>query len=90
LEEVDIPCGPVNDYQEVANDPQMKANNYIVDFDHPIAGPIKTVGIPVRLSKTPGKIRTGAPELGQHREEILLEFGFAWEEIAKLADEEVI
>jgi CoA:oxalate CoA-transferase len=90
LEEVDIPCGPVNDYQEVADDLQMIANNYIVDFNHPVAGPIKMVGIPVRLSKTPGKIRMGAPELGQHKEEILLEFGFSWEEIAKLADEETI
>jgi CoA:oxalate CoA-transferase len=90
LEEVDIPCGPVNDYQEVASDPQMAANDYIVDFDHPVAGPIKMVGIPVRLSKTSGKIRMGAPELGQHKEEILLEFGFTWEEIAKLADAEVI
>lgn len=90
LAKEDIPCGPVNDYGELANDPQMAANDYIVDFDHPVAGPIKMVATPVRLSKTPGKIRMGAPELGQHKEEILLEYGFTWEEIAKLQGEEVI
>jgi len=90
FESVDIPCGPVNDYGDLADDPQMLANDYIVNFDHPVAGPIKTVGIPVRLSKTPGSIRIGAPELGQHKEEILLEFGFTWEEIGKLAEEGII
>jgi len=90
LEEVDIPCGPVNDYEEVVNDPQVVANDYIVDFDHPVAGPIKVPGIPVRLSKTPGQIRMGAPELGGNKEEILLEFGYDWEDIAKLVEEEII
>ncbi len=90
FEAVGIPCGPVNDYGELANDPQMLANGYIVDFDHPVAGRIKTVGIPVRLSKTPGKIRMAAPELGGNKEEILLEFGFTWEEIGKLAAEAII
>ena len=90
FEGVDIPVGPVNDYADLANDPQMAVNNYIVDFDHPVAGPIKVVGIPVRLSKTPGKIRMGAPELGQHKEEILLEHGFTWDEIGKLMEDSVI
>ncbi len=91
LEEVDVPCSPVNDYADLASDTQMTANGYIVDFDHPTAGPVKLVGIPVRLSKTPGKLRIGAPEFGQHTEEVLLEVGgYSWEEIAELKSQEVI
>jgi crotonobetainyl-CoA:carnitine CoA-transferase CaiB-like acyl-CoA transferase len=91
LEGVDIPCAPVNSYADLFNDPQMMANDYIVDFDHPTAGPVKLVGIPVRLSKTPGEIRSGAPEFGQHTEEVLLDIGgYSWEEIARLKAEEVI
>lgn len=90
FEGVDIPCGPVNDYGELAKDPQMLANNYLVDFDHPSVGKFKTVGLPVRLSKTPGSLRLPAPELGQHKEEILLEFGFTWDDIGELIENEVI
>ncbi|MDP2954760.1 MAG: CoA transferase, partial [Chloroflexota bacterium] len=91
LEAVDIPCGPVQDYAELARDPQLLVNDYVVDFDHPTAGPIKYVGLPVRLSQTPGKIRMGAPEFGQHTEEVLLEIGgYTWEEIAQFRADEVI
>ncbi|MBI2854481.1 MAG: CoA transferase [Chloroflexi bacterium] len=90
LEAVDIPCGPVNNYQDLANDPQMAANSYILDYEHPTAGHIKMVGNPVRLSKESPGIRMGAPELGQHKEEILLESGFSWGEIAKLAEQDII
>jgi crotonobetainyl-CoA:carnitine CoA-transferase CaiB-like acyl-CoA transferase len=91
LEEVDIPCGPVNEYADVANDPQMMANEYIVDFTHPVVGPVKMVGIPVRLSATPGKVRMPAPEFGQHTEEVLMEVAACnWKEIAQLKSEEVV
>ena len=91
LEEVDIPCGPVNDYADVAADPQVIANKYIVDFDHPAAGQIKVAGIPVELSKTPGKIRMAAPEFGQHTEEVLQDWGgFDMEQIEQFRNEEVI
>jgi len=81
---------PVRDYAEVAADPQMTENEYIVDFDHPVHGMVKEVGIPLKLSNTPGKIRKPAPELGQHTEEVLLEIGYTWEEIAKLREEKAI
>jgi crotonobetainyl-CoA:carnitine CoA-transferase CaiB-like acyl-CoA transferase len=91
LEQVDVPCAPVNDYADLAGDIQMSTNDYIVDFDHPIAGRVKLVGIPVRLSMTPGKIRIGAPEFGQHTEEVLLEIGrYNWQEIAELKSQEII
>ncbi len=82
---------PVNDYAELAADPQMYANDYIVEFNHPARGREKRVGIPVRLGQTPGAIRNPAPELGQHTEEVLLEVGgYTWEEIEKLRREEAI
>ncbi len=81
----------VNTVSDLPQDPQMIANEYTVDFNHPSMGPIKEVGMPVRLSKTPGKIRSGAPEFGQHTEEVLTHLlGYFWEEAAKLKEEEVI
>ena len=81
---------PANDYAEVAVDSQIIENDYVVDFEHPTHGPVKLVGSPVHLSKTPAEIRMPAPEFGQHTEEVLLELGYSWEEIGKLNGEEVI
>lgn len=82
---------PVNTVEDLPNDPQVLANNYITDFDHPTLGKIKVVDIAVHLSKTPGVIRAPAPEYAQHTEEVLLEIGgYSWEEIATLKEQEVI
>jgi len=89
LDSTDLIWAPVNDYKEVADDPQITANDYIVDFDHPNYGQVKLVGIPVKLSKTPGEIRMPAPEFGQHTEEILRDLGYSWDEITKMNEEEV-
>jgi crotonobetainyl-CoA:carnitine CoA-transferase CaiB-like acyl-CoA transferase len=81
----------VNDILELTQDPQVLANDYVTEFNHPVFGPIKTVGFPIGLSKTPCSIRKEAPEFGQHTEEILTEvLGYTWEEIAKLKEAEVI
>ena len=77
---------PFRDYAEVASDPQMYANDYIVEFEHPVRGQEKWVGIPVKLSKTPGSIRMPGPELGQHTEEVLLELGYDWGQIVELRE----
>jgi len=82
---------PFKDYPELAADPQMYDNDYIVEFNHPARGPEKWVGIPVKLSNTPGEIRKPAPELGQHTEEVLLEIGgYTWNEIERLREQEAI
>ena len=74
-----------------ADDPQMPANDYIVDFDHPTHGPTKMVGVPVTLSETPGGVRAPAPELGQHTEEVLIDvLGWDWDRITELRKAEAI
>jgi formyl-CoA transferase len=74
----------VHDYAEVASDPQNIENGYIAEVENPDGPPVRMVGVPVILSKTPGKVRNLAPEFGQHTEEVLLESGYSWEEIADL------
>jgi crotonobetainyl-CoA:carnitine CoA-transferase CaiB-like acyl-CoA transferase len=75
---------------DLVRDPQVVANNYIVDFDHPVLGKIKVQPFPVGFSKARVEPRGPAPEFGQHTEEVLLEIGYTWEDIARLRDEEVI
>jgi crotonobetainyl-CoA:carnitine CoA-transferase CaiB-like acyl-CoA transferase len=82
---------PVNDYSDVVNDAQVLANDYVIDFDHPAAGPVRLAGYPVRFSDTPAHIAREAPEFGQHTEEVLRELaGLSWEEIASLRAEGVV
>ena len=81
---------PIQTPEEVIDDPQVRANDVIVPFEHPELGHIEVVSNPVKLSKTPATIRTAAPEFSQHTEEILLECGYSWEDIAKLKEEGVI
>jgi len=82
---------PVNDYNDVVDDAQVLANDYVIEFDHPAAGPVKLAGYPIRFSDTPAHIAREAPEFGQHTEEVLQELaGLSWEEIGALRAEGVI
>jgi crotonobetainyl-CoA:carnitine CoA-transferase CaiB-like acyl-CoA transferase len=81
---------PVRTHDAIAADPQALANDYIVEVDHPEWGPTKLVGCPITLSDTPTRWGVVAPELGQHTEEVLLEFGFSWDEIAELRDADAL
>jgi crotonobetainyl-CoA:carnitine CoA-transferase CaiB-like acyl-CoA transferase len=90
LERADVLCAPVNDYADFARDPQVQASGMLVEQDHPRAGRFKTIATPVKLSETPGRIRTGAPALGEHTRETLAEAGLAATEIDALADAGVI
>lgn len=91
LDKEDLIHGIVNTIYDLSNDPQVIANDYIVDFDHPILGRSKMTGMPFNLSKTPGvATRSRAPALGEQTEEILLELGYSWEEIEKLKEAKVI
>ncbi|MFC2017590.1 CoA transferase, partial [Chloroflexota bacterium] len=87
----DVLCSPINTLSDLPHDQQVIENEYIVDFDHPALGKIKTIGQPVRFSKTPGALRLPAPEFGQHTEEVLFDIGeYSWEEIAELRSKGVI
>jgi crotonobetainyl-CoA:carnitine CoA-transferase CaiB-like acyl-CoA transferase len=74
------------DYRDVQNDPQVVANAMLTSIPHEVFGELKFVATPVNLSATPGRIRTPAPEFGQHTEEVLLEAGYSWEEIGALRE----
>jgi len=75
---------PVLSAEELADDPQVSENQYIIQWDHPVLGNIKTVAPPVSFSETPCGPAREAPEFGQHTEEVLLELGYSWEEMTKL------
>ena len=76
LEEKGVPCGPVNDMLQALSDPQTLAREMVVEVAHSTLGPVKTIGLPVKFSETPGKVRTGAPVYGEHTREVLREYGF--------------
>ncbi|MBI4283441.1 MAG: CoA transferase [Chloroflexi bacterium] len=75
--------------EEAVTDPQALANDFFVELHHP-AGPMKVIASPVNFRQNPASVRAPAPELGQHNEEILLELGYSWEDIARLKEQGVI
>ena len=75
---------------EVAQDPCVLANDYITEYEHFGGRRVKSLASPIQLSETPPAVRHGAPEHGQHNEEILLELGFTWNEIERLKEKRAI
>jgi crotonobetainyl-CoA:carnitine CoA-transferase CaiB-like acyl-CoA transferase len=84
LDEKGVPCGPVNDMLQALADPQTKAREMVVTVDHSTLGPVRTIGLPVKFSDTPGKVAKGAPLYGEHTRAVLSEYGFGDDEIAAL------
>jgi crotonobetainyl-CoA:carnitine CoA-transferase CaiB-like acyl-CoA transferase len=77
LEKAGVPAGPINDYAEALADPHTLAREMVVDLQHPGAGAIKALGVPVKLSETPGAVERAAPLLGAHTSEILKELCYS-------------
>lgn len=79
-----VPCGPLNFPPDVFHDAQLVENGYVVDVEHPLLGPYKTFGPPLRMDVTPTRIRSSAPQLDEHTDEVLAELGFGPGERAAL------
>ena len=75
LEAAGVPAGPIYTLDEVYADPQVRARDMVVETEHPAAGRVSNIGIPVKLSETPGAFRRPAPALGEHTDEVLRELG---------------
>ena len=83
--EADIPVAPIYHVDEVVKDPHLIARDMFVEVEHPKAGRMKVPNFPVKLSETPGEVKTAAPLLGQHNREILMGIlGYTEEKIAEL------
>ncbi|MBL7176409.1 MAG: CoA transferase [Desulfobacteraceae bacterium] len=87
--ENDFIYGRIQGPDEVITDPQSIANDFFAELDHPVEG-LKLVNTPVKFRQAPALVRTPAPELGQHTEEILLNLNYGWEDIAQLKEQGVI
>lgn len=90
LRELDVEIGPVNSLPEVYADPQVLHREMVVEVDHPTAGKMSQVGIPIKFSETPGKLRNPAPSIGQDTESILKELEYDEKGIQALRDAQAI
>ena len=90
LDAAQVPGGPVYRYEQTLNDPHVRARDMIVEIDHPIIGPMKTLGLPLKSTGDLTAIRKPAPWLGQHSDEVLRSIGYGGEDIAALFDGGVV
>jgi crotonobetainyl-CoA:carnitine CoA-transferase CaiB-like acyl-CoA transferase len=86
-----VPCGSVRNFDELFADPQLDAREMIAMVEHATIGPMKALGLPVKLSDTPGAVRTPPPTLGQHTDAVLRhDLGLGADAIAALRQQKVI
>jgi crotonobetainyl-CoA:carnitine CoA-transferase CaiB-like acyl-CoA transferase len=86
-----VPCGSVRDLKEVFADPQLIARAMIAELQHPKAGTLNVLGTPLKLSDTPGAVRTAPPTLGEHTESVLTQdLGLTSSEVARLRAKGVV
>jgi len=90
MTEVGIPSGPINTVGEILEDPQIKAREMVYELIHPEYGPLRVLGIPIKLSETPGALELAPPQLGQHNREILSTLGYDEKSIAEFQAREII
>ena len=90
LQAEDVPASLVREYADLADDEQITANGYIVEYEHPRFGAQKAVGLHVELSETPGRLGAAAPLLGGDTADVLRRAGYSNDEIGQLAADGVV
>ncbi|WP_227937904.1 CaiB/BaiF CoA transferase family protein [Alkalihalobacillus deserti] len=90
LESSGIPCGPIYNYDEVMKHEQIIGRDMIIEYEDPVAGPMKTLGFPGKMSKTPAQFQSRAPRLGEHTEAVMRELQYSEEEIQQFKQNSII
>jgi len=90
LGDADVPCAPVSRREEFMEDPQVQHNHMIVTLEDPQMGKMKQMSIPLTLVENPGRIKSPAPQLGEHTHTVLSGLGYSEEKIAQLMDKGII
>jgi len=90
LDEAGVPAGPINTVDAALAHPQVVARGMVAEVDHPVAGPLKVLGSPVKLSEHPASVREAPPTLGQHTDEVLGSLGLNADDIASLREQGVV
>jgi len=90
MSEVGIPAGPINSVGEILEDPQIHARKMVEELIHPEYGPLKVLGIPFKLSETPGVVENAPPKFGEHNHEVMRSLGLSEEDIAQLERDGVL
>lgn len=90
FERAGVPAGPVKNIRQTLDDPQTRVRDMVIKVDHPVAGEIDALGLPIKFSNGNGVTRRGAPLYGQHTREVMAEIGYTESEIQKLIQAGVV
>ena len=90
FDEKGLPCGPINSITEMHNDPHTLDRKMVIEVDNKKAGKSKAIGMPIKFSDTNANTEIGAPNFGQHTDEILIQFGYSAEQIKDYKDKGIV
>jgi formyl-CoA transferase/CoA:oxalate CoA-transferase len=90
ISQAGVPCGPINSVDRIVTDPQVRQIGMIKEVPHRSIPDLRLSGVPIMLSRTPGKIHEPPPLLGEHTDQILHELGYSAKQIRRLRSEDVV
>ncbi len=90
FDEKGLPCGPINSITEMHNDPHTLERKMVIEVDNKKAGKSKAIGMPIKFSDTNANTEIGAPNFGQHTDEILVQFGYSADQIKDYKDKGIV